>query len=168
MDLEEIRKTGGELTSDELSECKAILEHGKAVDAQEAMRQLPLACAVVLLRLEGTVVGLGAIKAPRADYARRIAGQEKSNHTFDPAMHELGYVAVVEEHRGKGGSGKIVKALMTQFPGPLWATTDKPAMKRTLEKNGFKRFGTAWLNKDRSDCLSLWIKDVANVHVKQT
>lgn len=75
-------------------------------------------------------------------------------------MHELGYVAVVEKHRGKGGSGKIVRALIAEFPGALWATTDKPAMKRTLENNGFKRFGTAWLNKDRSDCLSLWIKRV--------
>lgn len=156
--FEEEKTVGSELSEEELSAFKAILEEGKAVDVPKAMRQLPRACAVVILRLDGKIVGLGAIKQPRPKYARGISSPEKSGHQFDPFMHELGYLAVSEGHQRKGGSGQIVKLLLSTSPGPLWATTYNEGMKRTLGRNGFKRCGTAWLNEDRMDCLSLWIR----------
>jgi hypothetical protein len=158
MAFDVVRKTGAELSNEELTCCATILRDGKAVDIDQARRQLPRACAVAILRLEGTVVGLGAVKSPRPNYARQIASDEKSGIAFDPAMHELGYTAVLEQHQGKGGSGQIVGSLLREFPGPLWATTYNEAMKKTLKKHEFKRSGTAWLKKDRMECLSLWIK----------
>jgi hypothetical protein len=156
--FEEEKKAGCDLSEEELSAFNAILEEGKAVNVQSAKRQLPRACVVAILRLDGKIVGLGAIKQPRPKYARRISSPGKSGHQFDPFMHELGYFAVSEAHRSKGGSRKIINLLLSTPPGALWATTYNEGMKKILGGNGFTKLGAEWLNEDRTESLSLWIR----------
>src|SRR5262245_52740959 len=117
----------GFLNEEELSRCLAIIEEGEAVDIDAAMENLPAALTVAVARKEGEAVGVGAIKAIRPGYARHAA--RNSEFAFDPNMHELGYVAVTEAHRGKRLSERIVDELLSQYAGPLFATTSSPAMK---------------------------------------
>jgi len=68
----------------------------------------------------------------------------------------LGYVVVADEHGGKHLSGHIADALLADYDGDLFATTDHAKMKSTLEKRGFVQKGKEW-DGDR-DTLSLWLR----------
>jgi RimJ/RimL family protein N-acetyltransferase len=114
---------------------------------------------VVVKRHAGQIVGVGAIKHQRHQYAAGIAGDKKSGYQFDPHMHEFGYVVVKESHQGNGYSKQITEKLLSLLPGkPLFATTSNPRMIATLTKYGFTQRGKAWKSPKGKD-LSLWIKD---------
>ncbi len=146
--------TPGDLSSEELARCVAIIKEGEAVDPDFAEAELPHASVLAVARKGTEVVGLGAIKRPRPHYAARNA--RESGHSFDTNMPELGYVAVDSEHRGNRLSHRIVSALLAKHKGPLFATTDNEAMKRTLATTGFEKKGKDWTG--RRGQLSLWIR----------
>lgn len=139
-----------------MDECIAILREGKAVNVTSARAELPVAPVVVLKRVDGKIVGLGAIKRQRPDYAagRALA----SGYDFDQNMHEIGYIAVRKAFGNKGFSGQIMTALLAAFPPqPFWATTFNEYMERTLTKAGFQPKGDPWPG-DSSNTLRLWIR----------
>lgn len=144
----------GELSSQELARCVAIIREGEAVDPRYAAVELPRARALAVACKGTEIVGVGAIKRLRPDYAAR-KGRE-SGHAFDKNMPELGYVAVDPQHRGHLLSHRLVSALLANHRGPLFATTDNAAMKRTLAKAGFKKKGHDWTGGRGQ--LSLWIR----------
>jgi hypothetical protein len=131
----------GDLTSDERARCLEIIRGGNAVNPESAAQELPISQRLAVARLGNQIVGIGAIKRGRADYAARIAG--RSGVQFEPETPELGYVAVADEHRGAGLSGQIVNQLLRE--GPLFATTSNPRMKSTLNRGGVhpRRTGVA-------------------------
>jgi GNAT superfamily N-acetyltransferase len=146
----------GELSPEDLEECISILDEGKAVNVAFARRELPVAPVVVLKRVDGKIVGLGAIKRQRPDYAagRALA----SGYDFDQNMHEIGYVAVRKAFGRKGFSAQIMNALLSAFPPqPFWATTFNEWMERTLERAGFTKRGDPWQG-DSGNTLRLWIR----------
>jgi hypothetical protein len=151
-------KVGNDLSPRELKACVVALEEGDAVDAKTAKRELPRAVVVAILLVGENVVGVGAIKQQRPLYAKRIAGAKCSGFSFDPTMHELGYVAVLKANRG-GQSGPIVDSLLRAFKGPLWATTFNDRMKSTLKHRGFMRQGKEWPSENGKQMVSLWIKE---------
>jgi GNAT superfamily N-acetyltransferase len=145
----------GELTTKVVSECIAVIKQGEAVDWQSAKRELPLATAVVIARKGSQIVGVGAIKRERRQYAADVS--KKSGFKFPLETPELGYVAVEPEHQGRGLSLRITKLLLSGQKGPLFATTYNEWMMKTLEKVGFVRKGKEWRGRKRM--LSLWYKE---------
>ncbi|MGE3341789.1 MAG: hypothetical protein AB7L71_00015 [Vicinamibacterales bacterium] len=149
----------GELSADDLNECISILEEGKAVNIASARAELPIAPVVVLKRVGGEVVGLGAIKRQRPEYAASKA--LASRYDFDQNMHEIGYVAVRRAFGQRGFSGQIMAALLSAVSvQPFWATTSNKFMERTLAKAGFEQRGDPW-NGNSGNTLRLWIRTAA-------
>jgi hypothetical protein len=149
-------KVGKDLTPDEIKACVAVLSEGGAVDLKIAERELPHAVTVAILWAGRDIVGVGAIKQQRPHYVKRIASA--SGFAFNANTHELGYVAVLEAHRG-GQSKRIVDSMLATFQGPLWATTFNDRMKSTLEHRGFVRRGKEWPSKNGEHQVSLWIRE---------
>ncbi len=145
------------MSLEEIAACVKVLREGGALQyPRRAERELPQAIAVAILRAGADIVGVGAIKRPRPEYARPISSVKKSGFVFDPQMHELGYVAVLEAHRG-GRSSQIMNSLLARFRGPLWATTSELKMKHSLGNRGFERKGQEWPSR-KGKLLSLWIR----------
>ena len=147
--------SGSELTESDVAACAAIVAEGGAVNVKSATAELPKARLVVMLRRDNIIVGVGAIKRERPDYASEKA--QLSGFHFDPNTPELGYVAVANEHRGRGLSSRVVEALTAGHPGRLFATTDNEFMKRTLAGARFAQRGASW--EGQRGQLSLWIRD---------
>lgn len=138
----------------ETEKCILIITGGGAVDPYSASLELPRARELALAWSKTEIVGIGAIKRIRTDYAQRVI--QRSGFAFDPTVPELGYVAVDDKHRGQGLCREIVAALLS-CSVPLFATTDNEHMKRTLATSGFNAKGHEW--KGNRGNLSLWIKE---------
>lgn len=135
-------------------QCIELISSGGAVKPHYIKKNFPHAHKVVTVTHEGKIIGTGAIKQIREDYANDIAS--RSGHDFPSDTHELGYITVHEDHSGKRLSRKIVAELLSGFDKPLFATTSSGAMKSTLKKAGFLEKGHAW--DGNNDSLTLWVK----------
>jgi|HubBroStandDraft_1064217.scaffolds.fasta_scaffold115606_3 predicted GNAT family N-acyltransferase len=144
-----------EVTAKEFSACVAIVKTGDAVDWESARNELPRASALAIVWKDKTIVGVGAIKRERLQYAADIA--IKSGVEFPPETPELGYVAVSPDHRGHHLSHCIVKALLKKHRGRIFATTYDAYMKNTLTNAGFENKGKEW--PGRKHMLSFWNKE---------
>jgi hypothetical protein len=139
----------------EIAACLAIIETGEAVDLVSAKRELPRASAIAVAWKDKQIVGVGAIKSERREYAAGIA--EKTGAEFPPETLELGYVAVAPEHRGHHLSDCLIKALLRQHKGRLFATTYSEPMKDSLIRADFMTAGKEW--KGRQFMLALWLRE---------
>src|SRR5436309_1189531 len=147
---------GTALRKDALETCVSVIREGCAVDASSAAKQLPKAKSVATVRANGQIVGVGAVKNSRPDYASDIA--KKSGFPFDSNMLELGYVTRSPSHRGHRLSEQIVGKLIEAVKGvPLFATTSHETMKGTLSNAGFVQQGHAWTGRNKNE-ISLWVK----------
>lgn len=143
------------LPPSELAACIAIIKSGGAVDWNSAKQELPLATALAIASKDTKIVGVGAIKRGRSDYAAGIAA--KSGVDFPIETLELGYVAVTPEHRGHHLSDCIVKTLLRRYAGRLFATTYSEYMKDALIRAGFQNRGKEW--QGRKHLLSFWERE---------
>jgi hypothetical protein len=143
------------LSETELSQCVGLLRRGAAVDPESAAIELPQAHARAIVVLDGSVVGIGAIKRLRPRYAAKVSSS--SGFEIRRGTRELGYVAIDEGHRGHRLSSRIVSLLVSSYTDSLFATTDDERMKVVLSRNGFKRRGREW-DGERAR-LSLWVRD---------
>ena len=143
------------LTTGDRAQIEAILRAGRAVNVVSAMSEIPHAPALALARRDGKIVGIGAIKRPRPDYAKQK--QRDANVTFDTEIAELGYVAIDDKFRDNHLSGRIADKLLAAYPGPLFSTTDDEKMKSTLGNRGFLQKGDTW--KGDRGVLSLWLRN---------
>lgn len=144
-----------DLKPEDLVACVAIIKTGEAVDSGSVKRELPLVTALAVAWKDKEIVGLGAIKRERRDYAASIAG--KSGVAFPAQTLELGYIAVSPDHRGHHLSHCIVRSLVRHYTGRLFATTDTKFMKNVLIRFGFVSKGNEW--KGKRGMLSFWEKD---------
>jgi predicted GNAT family N-acyltransferase len=143
------------LNAEDQAVCVSIIGSGDAVDVESARQELPRATAVAVARCGNQIVGVGAIKRRRTQYAATIS--KKSNFTFPTETLELGYVAVVgPAHRGQRLSHKLLAALLVGREDMLFATTANDRMKETLKKAGFVAQGEEWDGNDST--LSLWVR----------
>jgi GNAT superfamily N-acetyltransferase len=141
-----------EYTPEEVKKCLALIGDGGAVNLRTMKRDLPRSQMVVIACWQGELVGVGAIKPVREEYAAGIAA--KSGYAFPPDTSELRYVVVEPAHRGHGLSRAITELLLKRHSDPLFATTDSPKMKKTLASAGFRQEGQEWQG-DRG-ILSFW------------
>lgn len=139
--------------------CIGVIGSGDAVDVESARRELPKASAIAVVRSENQIVGVGAIKRRRVEYATKIS--EDAHFKFPAETLELGYVAVVgPAHRGHGLSHKLVAALLAGRNEALFATTSSEPMKKALRKAGFDLQGQEWDGNDSR--LSLWVRQASS------
>ena len=99
-----------DLTPAETARCLAIVLEGDAVD-RTVKSQLPVATLLAVVRKNQHVVGVGAIKRVRPDYAAKIV--KRSGHVFPTDMPELGYVARSKGHFGHSLAPRILGARST-------------------------------------------------------
>ncbi|HET9415191.1 MAG TPA: hypothetical protein VFO74_13845 [Pseudolabrys sp.] len=145
-----------EPSSKEIENWVALLAEGAAVDTESAAAELPLAASVALARDGPDLVGLGAIKRKRPQYAASLT--RKSGFQIGHDWHELGYMVVRKSHQGQGLSLLIARKLLSSFSrSTLFATTSHPNMKRTLARVGFVEQGREWPGQS-GGILSLWIR----------
>jgi predicted N-acetyltransferase YhbS len=144
-----------DLTGAELAMCIAIIRSGEAVSLKSVQRELPNAGVLVIARCDNQIVGVGAIKRLRTEYAAGIA--RKSGVEFPPETLELGYVAVDPVHQRRGLSRRLVQSLVSGREDRLFATTSVPAMKKVLERVGFAKRGNAWPGAHSQ--LSCWVRE---------
>jgi len=111
--------------------------------------------AVALAWKDKQIVGVGAIKRERREYAAGVA--KRGGVEFPSQTLELGYVAVAPEHRGHHLSDCLIKALLKQHKGRLFATTYSEYMKDALIRADFRTGGKEW--KGRKFMLSLWLRE---------
>ncbi len=141
-----------DLTTADFAICVTVIREGRAVNWKSAARELPHAEVLAIAYGGKQIVGVGAIKRSRPDYAAEVS--EKSGVTFPSETSELGYVAVHPDHRDRHLSRRLVEALLSRQKGRLFATTDSERMKGTLAKAGFSKKGKEW--KGNRGMLSFW------------
>jgi hypothetical protein len=73
----------------DLSHCHKIVKAADAVDPAAAAREIPRATTLALALTRNLIVGVGAIKRKRPEYACQIA--KSSGVSLDPYTSELGY-----------------------------------------------------------------------------
>jgi GNAT superfamily N-acetyltransferase len=141
------------LSAEEIAECVDVIKKGDAVDLLSAKKELPLAWSVAVVRAGTKIVGVGAIKRQRRTYAEKTA--RSSGVSFPIETLELGYVAVLPDHRGHKLSSSIVEALLSRHKGRLFATTSNAWMRNTLKNAGFVNEGKEWPGR-KKQMVSFW------------
>lgn len=145
----------GDLTDAEMKACIGLVSAGGAVQKRFAEAGLRNARLLAVVRKGNEVVAVGAIKRVRHDCA---AGKAKaSGHKCPTGTPELGDVARHPVHQGHGFAPRIVAALVAEYAGPLFATTDSQGMKAALGGANFQAKGREW--KGERGKLSLWLKE---------
>ena len=144
------------LTEAERNECVALILEGGAVERASSVRKwFPRSIRVAVKRSGGEIIGVGVIKPIRRRYANNVA--MRSDAELDPETHELGYVAVKQQYRGRGISSAIVRELASAHGAALFATTWNARMISPLEQSSFVRKGSEWVGSRRNR-LSLWVR----------
>ena len=99
-----------------------------------------------LMKSNGELVGVGALKRPHLNYRRKVFAKARAATPADEYRVELGWVAVAKSHRGRGLSRRIIGQLIGLAENEnLFATTraDAGAM-RFAADYGFKLAGKAY------------------------
>lgn len=146
--VERVDPTGLSLTV--LKACVATTAAGGAVEEQFPHSQMSMATELVVATTKRQIVGVGAIKAntqERWDNAARVA--KKACHAIDSKTLELAYETVDTAHCSRKLAHRPVTSLLTNYLGPLFASTSIAAMKWMLGHAGFKRADDEWLGDAR-------------------
>jgi RimJ/RimL family protein N-acetyltransferase len=151
-----------DLSEAERAACIAIIKAGGAVRRGLIAEEITASGLLSVVRLNGEIVGVGAIKRIRPRYAENIAF--RSGVSFPADTPELGYVAVNPKHQGNGLSHRLAEELVGKYSGPLFATTSSDRMIATLKAAGFAQKGHEW--RGRRTQLSFWWKDARDAKVK--
>ncbi len=119
--------------------------------------------AAVLIRAErqGTLAGVGAIKAPNKAYRDSIFAKAESPHAAADFERELGWFFVSSECRGLGISKLLVaKAIGCLGQTRVYATSraDNAPMHRSLASAGFESSGRDFLSDDKKRRLRLFCR----------
>lgn len=131
------------LAAGELDAFCALIRKGDEVDEAGLSARVRRADALASLRVGDRMVGVAARKNPEPSYRQRAF--EKAGVGLDPAgfTHEIGWVFVDEDQRGKHSSRRLVAALLEELAGRQYATSraSNAAMHGTLRYFGFEAVG---------------------------
>jgi ribosomal protein S18 acetylase RimI-like enzyme len=124
-----------------------FVRHAGEVEAAGLEGRVRKAKALAFLYVEGTLVGVAALKQPRPKYRNDVfkkAAVPLEAPSFDL---ELGWVHVLPEHQGRRYSGVLSAAAKAQSDGaPIFATTraENIKMQKTLGRLKFKKIGNPY------------------------
>jgi GNAT superfamily N-acetyltransferase len=131
----------------ELAAFRTLVQQGDEVQRRGLLNRVKTARALVFLKLEGSVVGIAALKEPATTYRHGVFRKAGVPEPAKPCALELGWVYVLPNHRAKKYSLVLSEAALSHANGkPTFATTplDNVAMQKTLEHLGFRRLGDSW------------------------
>ena len=120
-----------------------VIKYG-TVDPQGLTQRICEASRLLFLReLNGQLVGVGALKRPQLGYRSKVFAKARATTPADEYRVELGWVAVVKSHQGRGLSRRIIGQLISLSENEnLFATTRADARaKRFASDHGFKPTG---------------------------
>ena len=159
-----IAKSPGDCTNIEIGAFIAFVRAGGEVSIQGLPERIRAAAALVFARVDGTVVGVAALKQPLASYRRRVASESGAPISAAEFPYELGWVYVSPESRGKGVSLLLSLAALAESKGAgVFATsrTDNPPMHRSLVKAGFVATGDSFASSRGKHSLQVFVRHAA-------
>jgi len=115
---------------------------------------------VLVLREEGEMRGIAAVKRPLPSYRKRVGKSANAQLSDADFPYELGYIFIVPELRGQKLSGQLVaKALETVTVSGVFAAAriDNHAMRASLLNAGFGTTGRPYRGRS-SRTLQIFIK----------
>jgi hypothetical protein len=101
---------GREATLDEIEDFVRLVQQGGAVDGGYVRLGVRRQGAkMVFAKIDGTVVGVAALKVPLKIYRNGLESEAKSGHPLPQGVYpfELGYVTVRNNFGGRGALGKL-------------------------------------------------------------
>jgi GNAT superfamily N-acetyltransferase len=130
-----------------------ILEAGE-VEETGLDNRIARAEALVLLRLGAATIGVGALKIPNKDYARKLFSRANAKNEPSAFGLEIGWIVVERAYRGHFFSRQIVEALVARADGRrIYATSvsTRIPMHKAPAACGFVRDGVDWQSQRRPD-----------------
>ncbi|OLB02318.1 MAG: hypothetical protein AUH08_03625 [Verrucomicrobia bacterium 13_2_20CM_54_12] len=100
-------------TAPALADFEKLIIEGGAVNPQGLAERIRKASRLFFLRAsDDQLVGVGALKHPRADYRNRVFADARATVSADDYPVELGWVVVTKSHQGRRLSTRIVGQLL--------------------------------------------------------
>ncbi len=114
------------------------------------------------LEYEHVPVGVAAIKSPLKSYKTKVFGAAGSEYSIDEFSHELGWIYLKENHRGKGLITPLIENMLKEVENtPVFATTRSSniVMQQILKHFAFKRSGKPYRSvKSPDELIRLLLK----------
>jgi RimJ/RimL family protein N-acetyltransferase len=132
---------------DDRARFAALVAEGDEVAGAVLLTNIADARILIMLRQDGIVRGVAALKRPRASYRKKIA---KSAATALPEAEmpfELGYIYIEPDLQGRGLSHRLIAAALEHCDGTkIFATvrTDNQPMRSALARAGFADAGRSY------------------------
>jgi GNAT superfamily N-acetyltransferase len=136
-----------------------VLEAGE-VNPDTLPGLIDRALALAFVRLDGTLVAVGAIKRPYSEHRGHVFTWAKSK--IDPKQFEfeLGWIYVKPAAQGKRIASRIVEKLMPVLNGALVYATSRvnnDRMHSSLKRFGFQPVGIPYPSKQNEPHIQLFI-----------
>ena len=145
-----------------LADFESLLTKYGTVDPQGLTQRIREASRLLFLReSNGELVGVGALKRPQLSYRLKVFAKAQATTAPDEYRVELGWVALVKSHQGRGLSRRIVGELISFAENEnLFATTRADARAiRFAAEYGFKTAGYPYPSGRGYD-LVLYLRDI--------
>jgi predicted GNAT family N-acyltransferase len=150
-------------TAEALADFEKLVIEGGAVNPQGLAQRIRKASRLLFLRAsDDQLVGVGALKRPRADYRNTVFADAQATAPADGYPVELGWVVVAKSYQGRRLSTRIVGELLPFAKNEnIFATTraDKRVMSFASDY-GFKINGKPYPSGHGYD-LVLYLRDAA-------
>lgn len=154
-------KRPGVCSKEEISAFCSAVRNGGEVSSKGLDERVRRAQALVFLYVDGTIVGVAALKQPGVAYRNDVFRKAEVPRIAGQFSLELGWVYVFPKHRGKGYSEVLSSAAVAQSGGaPVFATTrvDNTPMQKTLERVDFERVGHSYRSTRGDYRLQLYVR----------
>src|SRR6267378_1903339 len=100
-------------TAQALADFEKLVIEGGAVNPQGLAQRIHKASRLLFLRAsDDQLVGVGALKHPRAAYRNRVFADARATASADEYPVELGWVVVAHSHQGRRLSTRVVGELL--------------------------------------------------------
>lgn len=154
-------KRPAECSREEMDCFRALVLEAGEVEETGLDDRIARAETLALLKVAGTIVGVGALKIPSDEYARKLFRRANSKDNAGKFRFELGWVVVEKSYRRRSFSRRIVDALVAQAKGQrIYATSvsTRIPMHKALVGCGFERDGEEWRSLRRpNEALLLFV-----------
>ncbi len=110
--------------------------------------------AIGFVEYDGLPVGVAAMKRPLKSYKRKVFENAESKESIESFSHELGWIFLKENHRGKGQMTPLINEMLARFDGfPIFSTTrsSNDVMKEILEHLKFVPSGKPYRSTQSPD-----------------
>jgi len=154
------------VNAEKLSACERerfveLVIKGSEVGGGALATNISNAKILVVIREQGVIHGVGALKRPQGTYRKKVA--EKAALELDEGAYpyELGYIFFEDGLRGKGLSHDLVaEALKHSDNEGVFATvrTDNIEMRATLDRAGFASAGQTYPGSNEGTTIGVLIR----------